>query len=360
MEHIDFDFLFAGSLRAEPHSLSFNFPAKTSRGALSERKGVFLILKSENGSLGIGEAGPLEGLSLDYQSDLTQATSILLKLVRTQNKFDLEQFLLKHPAFCFALEMAIISAKNAYPFLFFHNAFFKGEQNIPINGLVWMGDKNFMLQQIADKIAEGYKCLKLKIGALDFGIECEILKTIRNKYDKYQIELRVDANGAFSAQDALRKIELLSKFDIHSIEQPIQTNQFQQLEVLCRNSPIPIALDEELIQLRSDNEKKAILTELKPQFIVLKPTLLGGFAATKTWISLANNLQMGWWITSALESNIGLNAIAQFVANFNPNLPQGLGTGKLYHNNFPSPLRIQNAALTYNKNDDWDIRVLVS
>jgi L-alanine-DL-glutamate epimerase-like enolase superfamily enzyme len=211
-----------------------------------------------------------------------------------------------------------------------------------------------MLSRINEKINEGYKTLKLKIGAINFKEECELLENIRANFAEKDLTIRVDANGAFSPSDAMKKLEILSKYAIHSIEQPIAANQKIELKQIIKNSPIPIALDEELIGV-FENEKKKLLEDLKPHFIVLKPTLLGGLSSTKDWIEIAENQEIGWWITSALESNIGLNAIAQFTSEFNNKLPQGLGTGQLYLNNIESPLEIKNGSLYFNQNMGWNL-----
>ena len=222
-----------------------------------------------------------------------------------------------------------------------------------INGLVWMGSEAFMKQQIKQKLNEGFTCIKLKIGALDFETELGLLRFIRQHFDAKSIQIRVDANGAFNSNEALHKLVQLSEFELHSIEQPIAKNYTDKMAVLCENSPLPIALDEELIGLFSIKEKEALLLKIKPQFIVLKPSFVGGFKGTKQWIDLAKKHQIGWWITSALESNVGLNAIAQFTFLQQNLLPQGLGTGGLFTNNFECPLRVLNGQLYYQKNLDW-------
>jgi len=207
--------------------------------------------------------------------------------------------------------------------------------------LVWMGDFEFMQSQLEEKLEQGFSCIKLKIGAIDFEKECKLLELIRKRFDENKITIRVDANGAFAADEALNKLEILSNYAIHSIEQPIAANQWYEMKQLCAATPLPIALDEELIPLTNLEDKKQMLDYIKPQFVIFKPTLLGGLQKTAEWIELCKEKNIDWWITSALESNIGLNAIAQFVANYNPTLPQGLGTGKLYHNNIESSLKIE-------------------
>ena len=224
-----------------------------------------------------------------------------------------------------------------------------------INGLVWMGEEAFMKQQIEEKLAQGFTCIKLKIGAIDFDKELGLLRFIRQHFDEKTIEIRVDANGAFSSNDALYKLNQLAGYKLHSIEQPIQKNNTDRMAELCKITPLPIALDEELIGVFLPSEKEALLEKIKPQYIILKPSLVGGFRGTLEWISIAEKLKIKWWITSALESNIGLNAIAQFTYTLHNLLPQGLGTGGLYTNNFDCPLEVSNGQLWYNKEKNWDV-----
>jgi o-succinylbenzoate synthase len=233
----------------------------------------------------------------------------------------------------------------------FNNGFIAG-QPLHINGLIWMGDMDFMMNQINEKIASGFRCIKLKVGGLDFDRECDTLNYIRKRYYRENIIIRLDANGAFKLDEVLYKLEELSKYDVHSIEQPIKPG-LPEMKQLCRKTPIPIALDEELIGKFTHAEKEHLLEDLKPQYIILKPTLLGGFDQCADWISLAEKKQIGWWMTSALESNIGLNAIAQFTANYNTELFQGLGTGAIYSNNFSSPLSVQGGKLFYDVRQGW-------
>ncbi|MBC7440127.1 MAG: o-succinylbenzoate synthase, partial [Flavobacterium sp.] len=225
---------------------------------------------------------------------------------------------------------------------------------ISINGLVWMGDETFMKTQIQEKIEQGFRCIKVKIGALDFGRELDLLSFIRANFDENSIEIRLDANGAFDSNNALFKIKQLAGFKLHSIEQPIKKNDTDTMSVLCKNTTIPIALDEELIGVFSKEEKVNLLQKIGPQYIVLKPSFIGGFRGTLEWISIAEKLNIGWWITSALESNVGLNAIAQFTFLQNNLMPQGLGTGSLYSNNFECPLRVSAGQLWYDTNKKWE------
>jgi L-alanine-DL-glutamate epimerase-like enolase superfamily enzyme len=251
--------------------------------------------------------------------------------------------------------MAFLSLKSENPFVLFPSKFTSGEQSIVINGLVWMGDEAFMKHQIEEKIAAGFTCIKLKIGAIDFEKELALLRFIRQNFDEKSMEIRVDANGAFTEDEALDKINQITGFKLHSIEQPIQKNHTDTMSVLCKMTNLPIALDEELIGVFSLDDKEALLQKIQPQYIILKPSFIGGFRGTLEWISLAEKLNIGWWITSALESNIGLNAIAQFTFLQHNLMPQGLGTGSLYTNNFDCPLQVSQGQLWYRNELDWKI-----
>jgi len=338
------------------HTLQFTFHAGTSRGVLREKPGIFLRLSDtvDPKTFGYGEAGPLRGLSMEDLDDLPDVVRTLQSdILPVRSPGSVEEALhLAHqlvpsgyPSVRFALETALLDLLNGGSGVIFNNAFTEGKLPIPINGLIWMGDKDFMLRQIKEKLEAGYTCLKMKIGAIDFDTECEILAGIRKAYGPEDITLRVDANGAFKPADSLVKLERLSQYKLHSIEQPLQAGQWEAYHVLCNRSPVPVALDEELIGVEEKGRKAELLDFIKPQFVVLKPSLLGGFMATREWIELAEKRKIGWWMTSALESNIGLNAIAQFTAEFPLHTPQGLGTGQLYNNNFTSPLFISHGFL---------------
>jgi o-succinylbenzoate synthase len=264
-----------------------------------------------------------------------------------------DDFLQKNPAVVFAMETALLDLAHGGKRLIFDNSFAKG-QPIEINGLIWMGGLDFMLQQIEIKIRDGFRCVKLKVGGIDFEKDLDILQYIRRKYFRENIVVRLDANGAFKLDEADYKLKELSKFDVHSIEQPIRKGA-KELAELCKNSPIPIALDEELIGVVLKEEKAQLLERIKPQFIILKPSLHGGLFGCQEWIELAEAGKIGWWITSALESNIGLNAISQFAANYPISIPQGLGTGEIYTNNFPSPLTVKKGFLSSNSAEKWDL-----
>ncbi|HUH46067.1 MAG TPA: o-succinylbenzoate synthase, partial [Arenibacter sp.] len=331
--------------------LEFKSPSGTSRGVLTRKESWFLILK-EGGKTGIGECGILRGLSMDDVPGYEE------KLKWTCANIDLGKELLwdaltEFPSIQFGVEQAFLSLNSHDPFLLFPSPFTKGEQTIPINGLVWMGNEKFMHRQIAQKLAAGFRCIKMKIGAIDFEKEMALLASIRNEYGEDEIELRVDANGAFPYDTALGKLDRLAPFGIHSIEQPIRSGQIREMSVLCEKSPIPIALDEELIGISQVMDKQELLRAIKPQYIILKPSLIGGIRGSSEWISYAESLNIEWWVTSALESNIGLNAIAQWTFTLQNNLPQGLGTGSLYTNNFDSPLTVSDGRIGYAKNKDW-------
>lgn len=336
--------------------LNFKLPSGTSRGILTEKETWFLILE-ENGKTGIGECGILRTLSIDDRPDYEAK----LKWVCTNihlGKEALWEALIEFPSIQFGVEMAFLSLASKTPFELFPSEFTLGKKSMEINGLVWMGEETFMKQQIEDKLAQGFRCIKLKIGAIDFDKEMELLRFIRQNFNAKTIEIRVDANGAFKLNEALSKIEQLAGFEIHSIEQPIAKNNINSMAELCKITPLPIALDEELIGVFGIENKEALLTKIKPQYIILKPSLVGGFKGTLEWISMAKKLNIKWWITSALESNIGLNAITQFTYTLQNPLPQGLGTGGLYTNNFDCPLSIENGHIFNAVNMNWDISLL--
>lgn len=332
--------------------LEFKRPSGTSRGVMTEKETWFIILE-EDGKKGIGECGILRGLSADDCLDYEEKLQWVCANIHLGEN-ELWEALLEFPSIQFGVEMAFQSLRSETPFLLFPSDFTNGEKSIGINGLVWMGNETFMKEQIEEKLAAGFRCIKLKIGAIDFDEELQLLGYIREYFTPEQVEIRVDANGAFDTTLALNKINQLSGFELHSIEQPIQKNNTDSMAELCKNTPIPIALDEELIGVFSFQEKEALLQKIKPQYIILKPSFIGGFRGTKEWISLAEKYNIGWWITSALESNIGLNAIAQWTFLQHNLMPQGLGTGALYTNNFDCPLQVSEGQLWYKKEAGWD------
>jgi len=332
--------------------LHFKQPSGTSRGVLTDKETWFILLQ-ENGKKGIGECGILRGLSADDRPDYEEKLQWACQNIHLGEK-KLWEELIEFPSIQFGLEMAFLSLKSDNPFLLFPSDFTKSTKSISINGLIWMGDEDFMKAQIEDRIVQGFSCIKLKIGAIDFDKELDLLRFIRANFDEETIEIRVDANGAFNSNEALFKINQLTGFKLHSIEQPIKKNHTDTMSVLCKNTNLPIALDEELIGVFSFAEKERLLQKIKPQYIVLKPSFIGGFRGTLEWISLANKFKIGWWITSALESNVGLNAIAQFTFLQNNLMPQGLGTGSLYSNNFDCPLTVSDGQIWYDKKKEWD------
>lgn len=333
------------------YTLHFKQPAGTSRGVL-RTKDTYLLKLFNDEILGIGECALFKGLSIDDVPIYEQKLLWLCKNIHLDKDVLLYE-LINFPSIQFGLEQALLSWKSKDLFELFPSKFTKGKDKISINGLIWMGDKAFMQQQIKEKLTNGFTTIKLKIGAIDFETELNLLKSIRKEFNSDEIEIRVDANGAFHSQDALEKLKRLSDFDLHSIEQPIQTKRWEDMAKLCSDSPLPIALDEELIGIFNKSEKENMLKTIKPQFIILKPSLIGGFRGTEEWINIAEKHHVSWWITSALESNIGLNAIAQYTYTLQTKIPQGLGTGGLFTNNINSPLKVKTGALYYlNDNND--------
>ncbi|MFC4740331.1 o-succinylbenzoate synthase [Flavobacterium ponti] len=335
------------------HILNFKRPSGTSRGILTEKETWFIILE-ENGKIGIGECGILRTLSVDDRPDYEAKLQWVCENIHL-GKDTLWEVLLEFPSIQFGLEMAFLSLASKTPFELFESDFTSGQKSMLINGLVWMGEESFMKQQIEEKLAQGFTCIKLKIGAIDFEKELGLLHFIREHFDEKTIEIRVDANGAFYSTDALDKLKQLAGYKLHSIEQPIPKNNTDRMSELCKITPLPIALDEELIGVFLPSEKETLLQKIKPQYIILKPSLIGGFRGTLEWISTAEKFEIQWWITSALESNIGLNAIAQFTYTLHNLLPQGLGTGGLYTNNFDCPLEVSNGQLWYRNEKNWDV-----
>jgi len=332
----------------EAHTLLFQKPSGTSRGILTEKKLWLLKLWSEDRpEAGTGECSIIPGLSPDYTSD-QQYESELREIVNDPLRYLRQPGLLAaRPSLLFGLETAFIDWQNGGRQVLFDNSFTRSERPIPINGLIWMGEEQFMQQQIEEKIAQGFSCIKMKVGAIDFEQEIHLLEGIRRNYPQEKMVLRVDANGAFSPDEAPGKLSRLAGLGIHSIEQPIEAGQLEAMKSLCSTTALPIALDEELIPVTQKDERRNLLEFIRPQYIILKPSLHGGLSGCLEWISIAESLAIPWWITSALESNIGLNAIAQFTGNFEPQIPQGLGTGGLYTTNFESRLFIRQGKLHY-------------
>lgn len=334
------------------YNLHFKQPSGTSRGVMTDKETWFIIIQKD-GKSGVGECGILRGLSADDRPDYEEKLAWACANINL-DKEQLWESLLEFPSIQFGVEMALLSLESTNPFLLFESDFTKGQKSISINGLIWMGNEQFMTQQIEQKLHEGFTCLKLKIGAIDFDKELQLLHSIRQKFSPSQVEIRVDANGNFSLENALDKLNQLSGYKLHSIEQPIQKNNTDTMAELCVSSKIDIALDEELIGVFTFQKKEELLHKIMPKYIILKPSFIGGFRGTLEWISLAEKHNIGWWITSALESNIGLNAIAQFTYLQQNPMPQGLGTGALFTNNFDSPLQVSDGQLWYNKSVKWD------
>jgi len=331
--------------KVEKYTLNFKRPSGTSRGILTTKDSWFLEVWREDQPeiRGKGEASIIKTLSPEWNEHYPTFLEGVANNINhyIANPEELHDF----PSVFFALETALKDLENGGKGIIYASDFTKKQAPIKINGLIWMGDKAFMLEQIKEKIAAGFDCIKLKIGAIDFETELNLLAFIRENYSKDQIELRVDANGAFPPEQALDKLKALAQFDLHSIEQPIKQGQYKAMHDLCKATPLPIALDEELIGITDFEQKRELLTTIQPQYIILKPSLIGGIKGSDEWIALAEELNIGWWITSALESNVGLNAIAQYTFTKNNPMPQGLGTGQLYTNNTPSGLTIANGHL---------------
>ena len=338
------------------YQLNFKSPSGTSRGVLRTKETWFLILE-HGGRLGIGECGLFRGLSFDDVPGYEEKCDWVTHNISLGKEALINQ-LQKFPSLQFGIEQAFFSLNSMNPFELFESPFLREEKPIAINGLIWMGDADFMHKQIEEKLMAGFTCIKMKIGAIDFDREISLLESIREKYTKEEIELRVDANGAFHPDEAMEKLKILSEFDLHSIEQPIKQGQWKAMKSLCSQTPLPIALDEELIGVTQVTKKEELLRTVRPQFIILKPSLVGGIKGSLEWIHLAETLNMGWWVTSALESNIGLNAIAQWTATLGNKMPQGLGTGSLFTNNFKSPLEVVNGGLLYRSNEKWQHQLI--
>jgi o-succinylbenzoate synthase len=338
----------------------FNFKARTSRGLMKDKTSWFIKVwdSSEPKMFGIGEAGPLPGLSMDFTPDFEDKLIAVIKKfndasIKGTSMENIASIVpLEMPSVIFAFETALLDLQNEGKRIIYRNDFLTGRE-IPINGLVWMGDMDFIMTQINQKIDQGFSCIKLKVGGLDFDRECDTLHYIRKRYFRDNVTIRLDANGGFKIDTVLYKLEELTKYSVHSIEQPLKPGM-AETESLCKRSPIPIALDEELIGKITRSDKEQLLQKLKPQFIVLKPTLHGGLQSCTEWISIAQSNGIGYWLTSALESSIGLNAICQFTANYETPIPQGLGTGTIYQNNFDSPLTVRSGFISYDHAIAWD------
>lgn len=334
--------------------LIFKKPAGTSRGVLYKKPSWYIFIQDDEqpNRTGIGECSVIPGLSIDKEDEIEARLSDICRDIN-QGFSDLNYSDPKFPAIAFGLETALLDYSKGGNRELYPSDFTEGRQGILINGLIWMGEYSSMQKQVEKKLEEGYKCIKLKIGAIDFEEEYKILSGIRKTFAASELELRVDANGAFKAGQAKEILKRLAELEIHSIEQPIKASQLREMARICENSPVPVALDEELLGVYPYSKKAELIEEIKPQYIVLKPGLLGGFKQTEEWIDIANAHNIKWWITSALESNIGLNAIAQWTYTIKSDMPQGLGTGSLFEQNVNSPLKISSAKLFYQPDKKW-------
>lgn len=340
------------------HDLIFRSPAGTSRGVLKSKTSLILVLRdsAKPEKKFHGECSLIQGLSPDDNSLITDILNSIcseVNITQSLNKIKINE---KFPAIKFGFEMLKLDYLSDREKILLNSDFTDGQAGIAINGLVWMAEKDNMFKQIKDKLDSGWNCIKLKIGAIDFDAEIDLLKYIRNQFSADKVEIRLDANGAFQPEEALNKLKILSDFSIHSIEQPIKQGNIEKMSELCEKSPIPVALDEELIGINS-GEKFKLLDTIRPAFIILKPSLLGGIKESEEWIDIAKTMNIDYWITSALESNIGLNAIAQWTATLPGNKTHGLGTGRLYTNNFISPLYIKDHKLHYDTSGSWQINL---
>ncbi len=336
-----------------PYTLNFITPGGTSRGVMTTKDTYFIKIWDESCPeiYGIGECALFKGLSAEDDTDYEAKLQELCRNIEQDEPTDLSV----HSSIMFGFESAILDFSNGGKRICHHSPFTDGQYRIPINGLVWMGKKEVMLTRIDEKVNAGFHTIKLKIGAIDFNQELEMIEYVRKKYSANDLEIRVDANGGFTPEIALQRLEALAKYRIHSIEQPIKPGQWEEMAMLCNKTPIPIALDEELIGITNPMMMMEVLRNIRPHYIILKPSLMGGFSGSLEWLRMAAQFQIGGWITSALESNIGLNALAQWVATLQPRIPQGLGTGMVFSNNFQSPLYQEQDFLAYNPQGKWNM-----
>ena len=334
------------------YNLQFRNPAITSRATMHEKETYFIKIWDDTNPkiYGVGECAIFRGLSADDDANYEAHLKRICDNIHQISPKEIEQSSIR-----FGVETALNDLANKGQRIIFNSNWLDGYNPITINGLVWMGNQSEMLNRIIEKIEAGFSCIKLKIGGIDFNKEVKLLRFIRGNFSADDLQIRLDANGAFTPENALEYLDKLSKYSIHSIEQPIKQGQWNAMAEICKKSPIPIALDEELIGINEFSRKEEMLLTIKPHYIILKPSLCGGFLGSNEWIELANKESIGWWVTSALESNIGLNAIAQWVATLNSKMPQGLGTGNLYINNITSPICQVDDVLTFDKSLSWQI-----
>ncbi len=350
------------NLKIVSHLLQFIKPAGTSRGILDNKKVYYIVSEVQNDCYALGEVGCIPGLSPDCTRDLMGECTKISKKINASFSSPVDALaqidslvVPELPSVRFGFETLLLDMLNGQKQKIFDNRFYSGNQQIRINGLIWMGNHVFMLQQIREKVKAGFGCVKMKVGAIDFEEELQLIRYIREEFSERDLIIRVDANGAWSAQEALERMERLSKYNIHSIEQPVKAGQMTEMKKVIEAAVLPVALDEELIGISGIDNKEKLLTLLNPPFIILKPGLLGGFGPTDEWIELARRMGIDWWITSALESNVGLNAICQYTAGKDiGDTYQGLGTGQLFQNNIQSPLIIKGELLRYDCTQQWD------
>lgn len=335
-----------------PYLLHFNEPGGTSRGVMTEKPTFLVKVFDENdpSHFGIGEAAVFPGLSPEADGNYVWKLTEVLANIAIGKATDLT----RHSSIQFGLEQALLDYSNGCRGIYYPGFFTSGNGSVEINGLVWMGEFEKMIARIEEKIAAGFKCVKLKIGAIDWQKEIEMISFIRSRFSPEQLMIRVDANGGFSMDNALPRLRQLADLGVHSIEQPIPAGNRELMAFLCQVSPLPIALDEELIGKGTTEEKKAVLDDIRPKYIILKPALCGGFSGAEEWISLASERNIGWWVTSALESNVGLNAIAQWTASIGAEGPQGLGTGGVFSDNFVTPISLAGDRLRFNPDIPFD------
>ena len=341
-----------------PHPLNFHRPAGTSRGILHQKECWFVKLTNEAGLTGVGEVSFIPGLSLEDPDEIEIQLDHVCKLI-SRGEMDPAQELPSLPGIRFALEGAMRDLEQGGERLLFDSDFSKGKAGILVNGLIWMGDRAFMKKQVRDKLDQGFRILKLKVGALDLNEELELLTWIRSEYGAGDLEIRLDANGAWSPVEAQVRMARFARFGIHSIEQPIGPGQIEAMSALCKDPSIPVALDEDLIGITRMEERRLLINQIRPSYLIIKPGLLGGFSLAEQWIDLAESVGAAWWITSALESSIGLSAISQWTYQLGVSMPQGLGTGMLYTNNIQSPLHMEGNQLWYRPERGWDLQSII-
>ena len=343
------------SFRFHHHTLFFHKPAVTSRDVMQTRDVYYLLAHSpDNNVVGVGECAPIWGLSPETKADIERTISNWPDLIGRPTA--ISETLVKMSSLRFALETALRDLAGGGQMNLFEVDL---SRPIPINGLVWMSDAESMFTECRAKVEAGFHTIKFKVGALQFDQELDLLNKVRSEFHQNDLEIRLDANGAFNPEDALDKLDALSKFRIQSIEQPIRAGNWQEMAELVRRTPIAIALDEELIGVHDITTKQQLLDTIRPHYLVLKPSLHGSFSGCDEWIELAENRNMGWWATSALESNIGLNAIAQWLLTKRFTLPQGLGTGGLFSNNIDSPWLVDSGYLRYDSNLQWNLKPIL-